>query len=51
MLEGSQVILSSYAGTTPPPDKSFGMIDDFDDGAYSNVRTLNNGYMLSLIHI
>ena len=45
MLEGSQVILSSYAGTTPPPDKSFGMIDNFDDGDYSNVRTLNNGYM------
>jgi hypothetical protein len=45
MLEGSQVILGGYAGTTPPPDRSFGMIDKFDDGDYSNVRTLSNGYM------
>ena len=45
MLEGSNVILNSYAGTTPPPDKSFNMIDNFNDGKEDNVRTLNNGYM------
>tara|TARA_Y100000592_G_scaffold81682_1_gene129575 strand:- start:908 stop:5107 length:4200 start_codon:yes stop_codon:yes gene_type:complete len=45
LLEGTQVILNGYAGTTAPPDKSFGMIDKFDDGKQTNARTLTNGYM------
>jgi hypothetical protein len=44
MLEGSQVILNGYAGSTAPADRSFGMIQEFDDGKLDNERTLSNGY-------
>ena len=44
MLEGSQVILGAYAGSTSPADRSVGTIREFDNGKYDNDRTLTNGY-------
>jgi hypothetical protein len=44
MLEGSHVLLGSFAGTTSPADRSGGMIQEFDNGKYDNDRTLTNGY-------
>tara|TARA_R110000850_G_scaffold110189_5_gene223247 strand:+ start:50 stop:1195 length:1146 start_codon:yes stop_codon:yes gene_type:complete len=44
MLEGSQVLLGAWAGSTAPADGSFGMIQEFNDGKHDNDRTLSKGY-------